>query len=641
MPEFESQFARIFWPLLCHSIWSIPLIGLAFSYGLKSLSPARGDRRLRLTIIASFVGPVLFACLFQSLEANTFVPAESHFESLAVSSIVKTTIEPTEFRPTPGEVPPARTIEPPYLISLERTGHKAILWLIFAWLAGILILTGRLIAASTLFRLTTRIEMCEPNLRMIAEALAECMNLSHTPVVLISKSITQPLVTGLLRPEIILPFQFTTDLEEDQIEAVIAHELAHVRRKDLVQLLIQRLAAILWFFHPAIHRLNRKASLWREMATDRLATDVTGNPLALARALESVAIGIPRSSHFESFAIMFSSPMCRGRLGTRIEALLGPKGFCPMKISGKLRIAYLILAIACAVPLTKLAAIGQEPEEPEKKNAETPAPVTSNPFVNQVQSISETPSKDMIRIGSMDRVRFNMQNEEGKNQTEGSTNKFEFRYIAVTGKTLDGDLNENADSLQAIDGRRAWSGNLDSILKATNSIRHHVIRKSPTAETMDNFPISGQIAIPVTTGKTVPVRQDGKVVAVTGLSQTTDYRILFRMMGTSSAKSARIVIEGHETMPKTIEHVLSPVKIETSNPPTRVIETAVIPHSEAFEAEFEIPKGKSLVLKLGKTIEETHASVYVSLVRLMNRKLWNREIYPFVVTQRYLVVTPL
>lgn len=312
-----------------------------------------------------------------------------------------------------------------------------------------------------------------------------------------------------------------------------------------------------------------------------------------------------------------------------------------MKISGKLRIAYLILAIACAVPLTKLAAIAQEPGEPERKQAETPAPVTSNPFVNQVQFISETPPKNMIRIGSMDRVRFNILKSEGKSVSEHSPNKFEFRYIAVTGKTLDGYLNEHADSLQAIDGRHAWSGNPDSILNAANSIPRHVISESMASHADGKSPIRVQIAIPVTTGKTVPVRQDGKVVAVTGLSQTTDYRILFRMMGTSNAKSARIVIEGHETMPKAIELVDSSVKIETTNPPTGMSETVVIPHSEAFEAFYEIPKGKSLVLKLGKTIEETHATAYVSLVQLMNRKLWSREIYPFVVTQRYLVVTPL
>jgi Zn-dependent protease with chaperone function len=637
MRILDSHFQQVFWAVFCHSLWSIPLIGLAFSYGLEKLSPARGDRRFRLAIIACCAGPALIACLFQSVESNYPVPAESHFEFPVIKSSVTTASTPVDIQPVPEQVQAVRSQITSHLISVEHIGHKAILWMIFAWLAGILILTGRLIAASTLFRMTSRIEMCDPNLRKMAEALAERMNLTHPPVVLISKSITQPLVTGLLRPEIILPFDYTIGLDQDQIEAVIAHELAHVRRNDLVYLLIQRLAAIVWFFHPAIHKLNRKASLWREMATDRLATDVTGNPLALARALESAALSKSRSSHLESFAIMFSSPKCRGRLGTRIQALLGPKGFCPMKISGKLRIAYLILAIAFAVPLTKLAAIAQEPE---KKQASTITSVAADPFVKQVKSITDQPAANRAWGSSVNHI-ISKTLRTTEEPAPNPNRSFEVRLVSITGKDLDSFLNENSETVLTSDGQNAWIVGLKPVMNAANSHQKNRIHLAPKTTAADGESLIFEFTAPVTTVKYFPVHQGGESLAVKPIIQTTEYDIRLGLTGMSGPQSTRVEIKGLETMPQTIRKTMTPSNVGVPISKIHAItETVVAAHSDSFGTSAEIPLGKSLVIKLGRTIEETRENLITTAFRLTNHKLWKQDVYPYSATQRYLIVTP-
>ena len=94
---------------------------------------------------------------------------------------------------------------------------------------------------------------------------------------------------GLLRPLVLIPAAWVTEMPLDMLEAVIAHELAHLRRRDLWVNLIQRLAETLLFYHPAIWWLSRRLRTERELCADELAVAVTGRRLEYAQALEQVA----------------------------------------------------------------------------------------------------------------------------------------------------------------------------------------------------------------------------------------------------------------------------------------------------------------------------------------------------------------
>jgi len=91
---------------------------------------------------------------------------------------------------------------------------------------------------------------------------------------------------GLWRPLILLPASWLTEMTPEVLEAVISHELAHVRRWDLWVNLLQRLTETLLFYHPAVWWLSRRVSLEREKCTDELAVAATGEPLMYATALE-------------------------------------------------------------------------------------------------------------------------------------------------------------------------------------------------------------------------------------------------------------------------------------------------------------------------------------------------------------------
>jgi len=97
-----------------------------------------------------------------------------------------------------------------------------------------------------------------------------------------------PAVIGWFRPVVLLPVRALTGLTEDQIEAVIAHELAHIRRFDSFVNLFQVVVESLLFFHPAVWWLNKRVRIERENCCDDVALAACGNHLGYARALTTM-----------------------------------------------------------------------------------------------------------------------------------------------------------------------------------------------------------------------------------------------------------------------------------------------------------------------------------------------------------------
>jgi beta-lactamase regulating signal transducer with metallopeptidase domain len=161
--------------------------------------------------------------------------------------------------------------------------------------------------------------------RLIARTreLAGALSMSWTPDVRIHGTIDQPALYGLFVPAILLPAEWLRGAASELLDAVLLHELAHARRRDPLWNGLQCLLEVTLLFHPAVCWLSRSLRREREFAADALAVQATANPLALARAIESVArIGSRRQS-WRLVGAMF-----RGRensLLPRIQELLGMK----------------------------------------------------------------------------------------------------------------------------------------------------------------------------------------------------------------------------------------------------------------------------------------------------------------------------
>ena len=103
------------------------------------------------------------------------------------------------------------------------------------------------------------------------------------------RKIGVPTIVGVMRPVILLPASLASELSMDQLEALIVHELGHIRRWDPVVNLVQRLIEAVFFFHPATWWLSRRLRSERENCTDDLVVGLGFNPLDYARTLVEVA----------------------------------------------------------------------------------------------------------------------------------------------------------------------------------------------------------------------------------------------------------------------------------------------------------------------------------------------------------------
>jgi bla regulator protein BlaR1 len=103
-----------------------------------------------------------------------------------------------------------------------------------------------------------------------------------------SRRASVPMVLGWLRPMILLPSGTASSLAPQQLRAVLAHELAHVRRRDYLANLIQTAAEALLFHHPAAHWLSRRIRTEREYCCDDVAVSVGANAAEYARALAAI-----------------------------------------------------------------------------------------------------------------------------------------------------------------------------------------------------------------------------------------------------------------------------------------------------------------------------------------------------------------
>ncbi|MET0210932.1 MAG: M56 family metallopeptidase [Burkholderiaceae bacterium] len=132
-----------------------------------------------------------------------------------------------------------------------------------------------------------------------------------------------PIAIGAVRPLVLIPAGLLTRLPVPMIEALLAHELAHVRRWDYLVNLLQSLAEALLFFHPVVWWLSSRMRQEREMVADALAAEaLDGGPRRLAEALQALArldLDTPVSP---SRAPALAVPARGGRLLQRIEHLM-------------------------------------------------------------------------------------------------------------------------------------------------------------------------------------------------------------------------------------------------------------------------------------------------------------------------------
>ena len=155
------------------------------------------------------------------------------------------------------------------------------------------------------------------------DALALRFGLRRGIALRLVDGLDSPVSAGWLRPVVLVPTALVVRMPVDLVEALLAHELAHVRRHDYLVNLLQSLAEALLFYHPVTWWLSRRIRIEREHVADRLAAEVTGEPRRLALALSELSElnAVPRT---HSASLHLAQAAHGGHLMSRIEQLVRP-----------------------------------------------------------------------------------------------------------------------------------------------------------------------------------------------------------------------------------------------------------------------------------------------------------------------------
>jgi beta-lactamase regulating signal transducer with metallopeptidase domain len=303
---------------LVHALWQGLLLALLLR-GLLVGLPQQAAR-LRYALASS---TLLILLLGAGLTCwSVYDPADPQVASM-VSVAGETSVSDPAVLFSPTE--PTKDLS---MLVLENwTEHllsPALPWLVGAWLLG-LVLLGLRFAGSLFYlhRLPRRYAWAADHLwQAQLEKLKERLAVRRRVQLLISSRISEPMMLGILKPVILLPVGLLTQLPPDQVEAILLHELAHIRRADYLINLLQSLVEILFFFHPACWWISKQVRKERELCCDDLVMRGYRNPMGYAQAL----IAVQRFSQSQQTKLAMSFTGNTSQFSHRIHRLFESGG---------------------------------------------------------------------------------------------------------------------------------------------------------------------------------------------------------------------------------------------------------------------------------------------------------------------------
>ncbi|HEY1141529.1 MAG TPA: M56 family metallopeptidase [Lysobacter sp.] len=339
MTDLLAQLVPALGRALLHFLWQGALIGLLAALALRLLRDARPQTRYAVAC---------FAMLLCAMVPTVYVIAQLYTPEAA-----NVAVSAHEGARITGFAMAARDLTP----DLASRVDAALPTIVLLWAAGAGALSLRMVAGLLWIqrlRATRQPPMQQPWQTRL-DTLAQRFGLRRAVALRMVDSLSSPVSAGWWRPVVLLPAGLLTRMPADLVEALLAHELAHIRRHDYLINLLQNLAEALLFYHPVTWWLSRRIRDEREHIADRLAAEVTGQPRRLALALSELAEWSCSHTAFPSTPTLAQAAH-GGHLMSRIEQLVRP-GARPVRGGGALPLVG--VAIAC-LAFYAHAQIGQE-----------------------------------------------------------------------------------------------------------------------------------------------------------------------------------------------------------------------------------------------------------------------------------------
>jgi uncharacterized protein (TIGR03435 family) len=332
---------------LLHFVWQGTLIGAATAVLLQMLR--RRSPQARYTAACAALVLMLAAPVVTAFTLGRSTPVSLY----SVSPVATRSF---------GAAVPARSYDSradAAAAPASRLNESNIPWLtivVAVWMAGVAVLMTRVAGAWWAVRRLQRAAFASAPSRFLAHAqrLSLRLGLDRALHVVDSIDVDTPTVVGWLKPAILLPVAAMANLTPAQVEAVLAHELAHVRRHDGLVNLLQIAAETVLFYHPAVWWVSSQIRAEREHCCDEIATSVCGDAITYAEALVEL-------ERWRAEAATLALTATGGPLLMRVRRILGLPSDDAPRSSAIVGLAGIIAIIVCLAGANFYVRAAQDP----------------------------------------------------------------------------------------------------------------------------------------------------------------------------------------------------------------------------------------------------------------------------------------
>ena len=325
LPLFEQPVAQCIGLVLIHFVWQGALVAVWLAGALRLMRHRSANARYVTAVLgfavmgllpivtiltvelpegpvyaARQVGPLPFETKDTGEREKSLTITDVHDSTALQDPDVESPVGPVDLTPVPGNRNSELTAQRPArqrpFYWMSDAARKRLLalglpWVVLAWMIGVSLLSLRL--AGSWFQVSRLrrqgIQPVHEAVRHTVERLSEQLGARRSVVVLESALAKVPCLIGILRPTILLPASALTGLSPEQLESILAHELAHVRRHDCLIATIQAFVEILLFYHPGVWWVSRQIRIERENCCDDLALAIVKSRMLYVQALADMA----------------------------------------------------------------------------------------------------------------------------------------------------------------------------------------------------------------------------------------------------------------------------------------------------------------------------------------------------------------
>lgn len=284
-----NNLINIFGWVIINSLWQGLFIAILLSIALLLINPKHA--KIRSMIAYASLLLVFAASIRTYSDLSLSSKKETQNNNYSLSNVNSDIIIFHDFQESASyEKSTTQSLLGDHVRSISNIAAKNLNYIVLLWLFGIFFLTLRMLGGYLYMQKirTKKIYDVDEKWLKTVKSISEFFNITRPVILFESATVKFPTVIGYFKPVILMPLGTLAEMSTEQVEMILAHELAHIKRSDYLLNLVQSFLEIVYFFNPAVWIISRIIRTEREYACDDLALSINDDSLIMAKALLSV-----------------------------------------------------------------------------------------------------------------------------------------------------------------------------------------------------------------------------------------------------------------------------------------------------------------------------------------------------------------